>query len=74
MKLLSWILSLFSKKSEKQSQSTEVSIKPLEEEEKPVPKLITENDFIELSSQFNIEVEALKAIFKVEAGGKSGFL
>ena len=74
MKLLSWILSLFSKKSEKQSQSTEVSIKPLEEEEKPVPKLITENDFIELSSQFNIEVAALKAIFKVEAGGKSGFL
>ncbi len=37
-------------------------------------KFITENDFVELANQFSIEVAALKAIFKVEAGGKSGFL
>ena len=63
MKLLSWIFSIFSKKPE-----------PPKEEVKKVSKFITEQDFDELAQQFNIEKAALKAIFKVEAGGKSGFL
>ena len=63
MKLLSWIFSIFSKEPEQPK-----------EEVKKVSKFITEQDFIELANQFDIEVAALKAIFKVEAGGKSGFL
>lgn len=61
MSIISWIFSLFSK------QKTI-------EEVKPVSKFITEKDFNELANKFGIEIAALKAIFKVEAGGKSGFL
>lgn len=63
MKLLSWIFSIFSKEPEQPK-----------EEVKKVSKFIAEQDFDELAQQFNIEKAALKAIFKVEAGGKSGFL
>ena len=51
--------------------------KPLEKEkaeEVQIQKFIIEDDFNELAQKFNIEKAALKAIFKVEAGGKSGFL
>ena len=62
MNIFSWILSIFNK-----PQKPKIEVKPM-------PKFITEQDFEELSQQFNIEKAALKAIFKVEAGGKSGFL
>lgn len=62
MNIFSWLLSIFNK-----PQKHKVEVKPMS-------KFITENDFVELANQFNIEVAALKAIFKVEAGGKSGFL
>ena len=66
MKLLSWFFSIFSKQpTSKPEPKVEV---------KSMSKFITEDDFKELASQFNIETAALKAIFKVEAGGKSGFL
>ena len=60
MSIISWIFSLFSKQK-------------IIEEVKPVSKFITEKDFNELASKFGIETAALKAIFKIEAGGKSGF-
>lgn len=63
MKLISWIFSIFHRNK-----------KEIEKEDIPMNKFITENDFVELANQFSIEVAALKAIFKVEAGGKSGFL
>ena len=62
MNIFSWILSIFNK-----PQKPKIEVKPM-------PKFITEQDFEELSQQFNIEKAALKPIFKVEAGGKSGFL
>ena len=62
MNIFSWILSIFNK-----PQKPKIEVKPM-------PKFITEQDFEELSQQFNIEKAALKTIFKVEAGGKSGFL
>lgn len=72
MKFFKWLFSLFSKKESKKDTIIQPSIS--EEEVKKVSKFITENDFVELANQFSIEVAALKAIFKVEAGGKSGFL
>lgn len=66
MKLLSWFFSIFSKQPTSEPEP--------KVEVKAMSKFITEDDFKELASQFNIEVAALKAIFKVEAGGKSGFL
>lgn len=71
MKFLNFILSLFKKKE----LTTNPDInKEKEKEVEEVSKFITENDFQELATRFNIEVAALKAIFTVEAGGKSGFL
>ena len=66
MKLLSWFFSIFSKQTTSEPEP--------KAEVKTMSKFITEDDFKELASQFNIEIAALKAIFKVEAGGKSGFL
>ena len=62
MNIFSWILSIFNK-----PQKPKIEVKPM-------PKFITEQDFEELSQQFNIEKAALKAIYKVEAGVKSVFL
>ena len=80
MKFFKWLFSLFSKKEEKEevkpisTPSSTIKEEKPQQEVKPVSKYITENDFKELAEQFNIEIAALKAIFKVEAGGKSGFL
>ena len=80
MKFFKWLFSLFSKKEEKEevkpisTPSSTIKEEKPQQEVKPVSKYITENDFKELAEQFNIEIAALKAIFKVEAGSKSGFL
>ena len=73
MSIFNWFLSLFSKRK---TEPLPVPIIPLEseKEEPKMQKYIIESDFTELSQKFNIEVAALKAIFKVETGGKSGFL
>lgn len=63
---MSIIKKLFSLFFSKKQEIKEVTI--------PMNKFITDDDFIKLAKQFEIEVAALKAIFKVEAGGKSGFL
>lgn len=75
MGLLRKIFSIFCKKDKKESTNNGAvsDIKPTMEIKK-MSKFITSEDFIELAKEFNIEVAALKAIFKVEAGGKSGFL
>lgn len=69
MKFLSFILALFKKEKPSNTQTNDK-----QEETQKVQKFITENDFYELSKEYGIEVAALKAIFTVEAGGKSGFL
>ena len=71
MKIFNWFLSLFSKPK---LEPFPVPIIQPELEEPKMQKFITENDFDELAQEFNIEKAALKAIFTVEAGGKSGFL
>ena len=71
MKIFNWFLSLFSKPK---LEPFPVPIIQPEPEEPKMQKFITENDFDELAQKFNIEKAALKAIFTVEAGGKSGFL
>ena len=44
-------------------------------EEKPVMnKFLSDQDFKDLGIEFGIEPACIRAIFKVEAGGKSGFL
>ena len=73
MKIFKWFLSLFSKSKQEPLPVPIIQSEPEPEEEK-MQKFITESDFIELSNKFGIEVAALKAIFTVEAGGKSGFL
>ena len=72
MGFLSFILNLF--KTNKPEPSEEKQQPEPEKEVEEVSKFITENDFIELANKYGIEVAALKAIFTVEAGGKSGFL
>lgn len=70
MKIFKWFHSLF-------FNSRSETIKPAiqqNKKDKKMSKYITENDFDTLSAQFNIEKAALKAIFTIEAGGKSGFL
>lgn len=71
MNIFRWFLSLFSKRK---PEPLPVPIIQIEPEVVEVQKFITERDFDELAAQFNIEKAALKAIFTVEAGGKSGFL
>lgn len=61
-KLIEFILSLFKS-----------STKP-EEEVKPMNKFLSDQDFRDLGTEFGIEPACIRAIFKVEAGGKSGFL
>ena len=61
-------------KTNKPEPSEEKQQPESEKEVEEVSKFITENDFIELANKYGIEVAALKAIFTVEAGGKSGFL
>ena len=44
-------------------------------EEKPsMNKFLSDQDFKDLGTEFGIEPACIRAIFKVEAGGKSGFL
>ena len=66
MKIFEFFMNLFKTKNTPSNNK--------KEEVKKVSKYITNNDFIEISKEFNIELAALKAIFIVEAGGKSGFL
>ena len=65
MGLFSW---LFGKK--------ENNVQPVvkKEEEKPVNKKLTDNDIRSLAAEFGLKFAHIKAIFIVEAGGKSGFL
>lgn len=37
-------------------------------------KFLTDNQFAEIAKSFNLNIAHIKAIFKVEAGGRSGFL
>jgi hypothetical protein len=61
-KILSWIFSLF------QNSTTTEAI------ESPMEKYLTDQEFTKIANEFNIEEACLRAVFKVEAGGKSGFL
>ena len=71
MNIFKWFFSLFSKSK---PEPLPIPVNEIQEHELIMQKYITENDFNELSQRFNIEKAALKAIFTVEAGGKSGFL
>ncbi len=65
MGLFSW---LFGKKKD--------TVQPIieKEEEKPVNKKLTDNDIRDIAANFGLKFAHIKAIFVVEAGGKSGFL
>ena len=46
----------------------------IKEEEKKMGQVLTQKDFKEIASEFELEEALVRAIFVVEAGGKSGFL
>ena len=74
MNIFKWFFSLFSKPKPEPLPVPIIQSEPDPVEEIKVSKYITNNDFNKLANKFGIEVAALKAIFTVEAGGKSGFL
>ena len=61
---------LFGKK--KKEESKQESVK--KEEVKIMGKKLSDEDIRQLASEFNLKFAHIKAIFLVEAGGKSGFL
>ena len=65
MGLFNW---LFGKKENNVQPAIE------KEEELQVSKKLTDNDIRNLAAQFGLKFAHIKAIFVVEAGGKSGFL
>ena len=65
MGLFNW---LFRKKENTVQQIIE------KEEEKAMSKKLTDNDIRSIAAEFGLKFAHIKAIFVVEAGGKSGFL
>ena len=59
---------LFGKKKKESKQDN------IKEEENKMGQVLTQKDFKEIASEFELEEALVRAIFVVEAGGKSGFL
>jgi len=76
------LFSFFSKKKDKKEEITN-NLEQLEKAEEkiqiknditPISKFLTEKSFNNIAEEFGLNPAHIKAIYEVEAGGKSGFL